>query len=72
MKIIELQNLTKTFENKIAVDNLNFSIESGEIFGILGVNGAGKTTTIRILTMQTRPTAGNFYFRGKLSNYENH
>ena len=43
MKIIELQNLTKTFENKTAVDNLNFEIESREIFGLLGVNGAGKT-----------------------------
>ena len=62
MKIIELQNLTKTFENKTAVDNLNFGIESGEIFGLLGVNGAGKTTTIRMLTMQTRPTSGKFFY----------
>ena len=49
---------------KIAVDNLSFSIERGEIFGLLGKNGAGKTTTIRMLTLQTRPTGGEIFFDG--------
>lgn len=60
--IIKLQNLTKIFEDKIAVDNLSLEIERGEIFGLLGVNGAGKTTTIRMLTLQTKPSRGNFFY----------
>lgn len=60
--IIKLQNLTKIFENKIAVDNLNLEIDRGEILGLLGINGAGKTTTIRMLTLQTQPTSGRFFY----------
>ena len=47
---IEVFNLSKKFENLIAVDNVSFKINKGEIVGILGPNGAGKTTTIRLLT----------------------
>ncbi|MHA1507549.1 MAG: ABC transporter ATP-binding protein [Promethearchaeota archaeon] len=47
---IEVFNLTKKFEDLIAVDNVSFKINKGEIVGILGPNGAGKTTTIRLLT----------------------
>lgn len=72
--MIEIKNLKKVFPHKsadgrtvdkIAVDNLSFTIERGEIFGLLGKNGAGKTTTIRLLTMQTRPTGGAIFFDGK-------
>ena len=44
--IISVQNLTKKFNNKIAIDNLSFSVKKGECFGLLGHNGAGKSTTI--------------------------
>ncbi|HWR41855.1 ABC transporter ATP-binding protein [Sporomusa sp.] len=62
--MICIQGLIKKFGERIAVNNLNLTIEQGETFGLLGPNGAGKTTTIRILTMLTRPTAGNITING--------
>lgn len=59
MKAIDVQDLTRTFDGQPAVDGINFSCESGEIFGFLGPNGAGKTTTIRMLTGQLLPTSGS-------------
>jgi len=55
---VETQNLTKRFGNFTAVDNVNFYIPKGEIFGLLGPNGAGKTTTIRMLCGILQPTSG--------------
>ena len=68
--MIEIKNLCKIFltemkTKKIAVDNLSFKVNDGEIFGLLGKNGAGKTTTIRMLTMQIVPTSGNIFFDDK-------
>ena len=72
--MIEIRNLRKAFlhkdaqnknAEKIAVDGLSLTIETGEIFGLLGPNGAGKTTTIRMLTMLTRPTEGEILYDGK-------
>jgi ABC-2 type transport system ATP-binding protein len=59
MKAIQAQNLTRKFNGVLAVDDLTFEVEAGEIFGFLGPNGAGKTTTIRMLTGQLLPTAGS-------------
>lgn len=59
MIAIQTKNLTKKFEEKIAVDSLNLSIEQGELFTLLGVNGAGKTTTIKMLTCLSIPTTGD-------------
>jgi ABC-2 type transport system ATP-binding protein len=59
-KIIEANDLTKVFPGGItAVNNINFYVERGEIFGFLGPNGAGKSTTIAMLTTLTKPTKGN-------------
>ena len=58
MKAIDVQNLTRTYDGLVAVDDVSFSVERGEVFGFLGPNGAGKTTTIRSLTGQLRPTSG--------------
>jgi ABC-2 type transport system ATP-binding protein len=55
---IEVQNLTKRYEDVTAVDHINFEVKNGEIFGFLGPNGAGKTTTIRILTGLLKPDEG--------------
>jgi ABC-2 type transport system ATP-binding protein len=58
-RVIEMDKLTKIFGEKlIAVNNLNFAVEEGAIFGFLGPNGAGKTTAIRLLLGLIRPTAG--------------
>ena len=58
-KIIETQDLTKRYGRQIAVENLTFQVEEGEIFGFLGPNGAGKTTTLLMLLGLSRPTEGS-------------
>ncbi|HLN89065.1 MAG TPA: ATP-binding cassette domain-containing protein [Candidatus Binatia bacterium] len=55
---ITIENLTKKFEDKAAVENLSLQVFKGELFGLLGPNGAGKTTTINILCGLTKPTSG--------------
>lgn len=57
--MIEVINLTKKFGDIIAINDLSFRIEKGEIFGLLGENGAGKTTTLRILATMLKPTSGS-------------
>ncbi|HEY3128517.1 MAG TPA: ABC transporter ATP-binding protein [Acidobacteriota bacterium] len=56
--MIETERLTKTFEEKVAVDHLNLVVKPGEIFGFLGPNGAGKSTTVKMLTGMLQPTSG--------------
>jgi ABC-2 type transport system ATP-binding protein len=56
--------LTRRFGERLAVDNLSFAVEHGEVFGFLGPNGAGKTTTARLLTGFLRPTAGQAWVAG--------
>lgn len=58
MKIIEVDKLCKKFGDFIAVDNISFHVEQGEIFGFLGANGAGKTTAMRMLCGLLSPTSG--------------
>lgn len=58
MNVIYTENLTKSYGNTKAINNLNLQVQKGEIFGFLGPNGAGKTTTIRVLTSLTRPDSG--------------
>lgn len=59
MNAITVNNLTKSFKNVLAVNNISFNVKEGEIFGVLGLNGAGKTTTIKMLAGLTRPTSGD-------------
>jgi ABC-2 type transport system ATP-binding protein len=56
--MIEVEQITKPYGERIAVDNLSFQVEKGEILGFLGPNGAGKTTTMRILSCYMGPTEG--------------
>lgn len=56
--VIETEGLTKGYGRQTAVDNLNFSVNPGEIFGFLGPNGAGKTTTLLMLLGLTEPSGG--------------
>ncbi len=56
--IISVQNITKKFKEKTAVNNISFDVKKATIFGFLGTNGAGKSTTIKMLTGQIIPTNG--------------
>ena len=62
--MIETKNLTKNYGNLTAVDNLNLTIQDGDIFGFIGPNGAGKTTTMRILVTLLEPTRGTAFING--------
>lgn len=62
--MIEVRNLTKKYGNTIAVDNISFSIQKGEIVGLLGPNGAGKSTTMRMMTCYILPTFGTITVAG--------
>jgi len=64
MNAIEVDNLTKLFDDFTAVDHLDFEVKSGEIFGFLGPNGAGKTTTARMLTGIIKPSSGKVRIMG--------
>ena len=64
MNAIEVNNLTKEFGKFTAVDNVNFNVKQGEIFGFLGANGAGKSTTIRMLIGILEPTSGDALVSG--------
>jgi len=56
--ILEVENLSKAFGSRLAVDGVSFAVERGEVFGLLGPNGAGKTTTISMLTGVLTPSGG--------------
>lgn len=65
MAMLEVENLTIDFSGLKAVDNLSFSIEKGEIFGLIGPNGAGKTTTFNMISGTFKPTSGTVVLNGK-------
>ena len=58
--VIEANNISKSFGDKILYENLSFSLPKGGIVGIIGANGAGKTTLFRMMTQQEQPTSGEF------------
>lgn len=62
--MIEVKDLTKRFGNKVAVDNLSFSVQKGEVLGFLGPNGAGKSTTMRMVTGFLPVTSGEIEIGG--------
>ena len=59
--MIKVQNLTKYYGDRLAVDDISFNVDKGEIVGLLGPNGAGKTTTMRIITGFLMPTRGDVW-----------
>jgi ABC-2 type transport system ATP-binding protein len=58
MHAVEVSHIVKSFADKVAVDDLSFSVAPGEMFGIIGPNGAGKTTTIRMMMDIIKPDSG--------------
>jgi len=59
--MIQVQNVSKRYGDIVAVDNISFQLDKGDVLGFLGPNGAGKTTTMRIITGYMPPTKGNVY-----------
>ena len=62
---VEVSELTKIMNERIIVDNLSFSVQSGETFGLLGANGSGKTTTFNMLSGLLAPSSGTIIMLGK-------
>ncbi len=62
--MIKVEGLTKRYDRTVAVDNISFEVEKGQIVGFLGPNGAGKTTTMRVLTCFLPPTSGTASIAG--------
>ena len=63
--ILKTVDLTKKYDNRTVVDNLNLEIKKGEVFGLLGPNGAGKSTTMNMICNLIKPDFGNVEFMGK-------
>jgi ABC-2 type transport system ATP-binding protein len=62
VSILKIENISKRFQGKFALDDVSLEIYNGEIFGLLGPNGAGKTTLIRIINQIIQPDSGTIYF----------
>lgn len=67
--MLKVEGVTKYYGEHLAVDNLSFEVNSGEIFGLLGINGAGKTTTFRMIIGLLDKTSGNITLDGKKIDY---
>jgi ABC-2 type transport system ATP-binding protein len=67
--MIELNTATKRYDSLAAVDNVSFSVKTGEYFALLGPNGAGKTTIVKMLLDFTRPTSGSLSLNGLPSTH---
>ncbi len=66
--MLEVQNLSKSFGDLLALDNLNFTAEPGKIFGIIGRNGAGKSTTFRLILKIIEPTKRKNFIQRRENN----
>jgi len=65
MSAVEVNNIVKSYNHKRVVDDISFSVDQGEIFGLIGPNGAGKTTTIRMMMDITKPDSGKVEIFGE-------
>ena len=65
MKLLEINNLNKSFDNKEILKDINLSIQHGKIIGLLGKNGVGKTTLIKIINDLLTPTSGEILIKGE-------
>lgn len=68
LDIVKINNLQKKYKNTTVLDNINFSLKEGRIYGFIGENGAGKTTLMRILTGLSKETSGEFSLFGEAGN----
>ena len=65
MALFEVKNLTKAFGGLLAVNNVSFNVEEGEIVGLIGPNGSGKTTIFNCINQFFSVTSGDILFKGK-------
>ena len=65
IKLLEIKNLNKSFDNKEILKDINLSVSGGKIIGLLGKNGAGKTTLIKLINDLLTPTSGEILINGK-------
>jgi branched-chain amino acid transport system ATP-binding protein len=65
MQVLEVKNLTKKFGGFIAVNNVSFSLEAGQVTSIIGPNGAGKTTALKLISGELDPSGGQIIFKGE-------
>lgn len=70
MEILKIENLSKRYYNKTALSDINLSIESGKIYGLLGPNGSGKTTLMKVIAGLHKQTAGNVLINGNSVSYK--
>ncbi len=66
---IAMKNIVKTFGKVVANNNVNFSVEKGEIHALLGENGAGKSTLMNMLSGIYLPDSGSIFYRGKRGTF---
>ena len=65
MPLLEVRNVTRRFGGIVALDDVSFDVDEGEIVGLIGPNGAGKTTAFNVITRLYRPDAGELNFEGE-------
>ena len=65
MALLELRNVTRRFGGVVALDDVSFEVEEGEIAGLIGPNGAGKTTAFNVITRLYKPESGDVLLDGK-------
>ena len=65
MELLKITDLSKSFDNKEVLKNINLTISGGKIIGLLGKNGAGKTTLIKLINDLLTPTSGEILVNGK-------
>ena len=70
MNLIKCTNLTKKFDNKTILNNINLTITENKIIGLLGKNGTGKTTLIKLINDLLTPTSGKILIEGKNTGTE--
>ncbi|HEY5523945.1 MAG TPA: ATP-binding cassette domain-containing protein, partial [Clostridium sp.] len=61
LQVLQISNLEKSFGKTKILKGINFSLQKGEVYGLIGENGAGKTTLIRLITGLMKPSCGNIF-----------
>ena len=68
--MIEIKNLSKSYEHRLAIDRINLNMQEGSVFGLIGTNGAGKSTLLRVICGILKPDSGNVLIDGE-GSFEN-